>query len=337
MMVEFLGRPVARRVALQADQVSRDADGVRKLAEARSWRALMQLSQQLLADRPKEFPSSATAAAAPAAANDPATTPGRDNESAIRLSHLEISAFRVAALLQLRNFRGAHEELSRLGSLDDVSLWTGQDANAPLGIALRVLEAEVRNAMGQRRQAIDSLYLLLNSVRTILSSSKDVDMDEGDQEGGGGGGDDAPTADDACFGKDTRTQDAGQDAGLALLRLQGPRRLVVQQQQRIIISVLVAQHIEGGDYASARALLEPPAAGEGTPQEAAATWDSAFGWALVRLHVHFGSLPAAEQALAVCEQRDPVAAKGACCLWLPNPYTLNPTQTPKPEPRNPNP
>ena len=39
-----------------------------------------------------------------------------------RVQYLEIAAFRIAGLLQLRNVRVAHEELSRLGSLHDLAL-----------------------------------------------------------------------------------------------------------------------------------------------------------------------------------------------------------------------
>lgn len=298
-MAEFLGRQIARRVTMQPDKVSQDIDGLRKLAEARSWRALMQLSQQLLADKPAPLPPVAVPGAVPPESGDAAGVIERGKINTARLSYLEIAAFRVAALLQMRNYRAAHEELSRLGALDDVPLWTGQDGRPTVGVALRVLEAEVRNAMGQRRQAIDSLYLLLTSVKSMLSKNED----EGEDEGGG-------AAAAAGAGRSDESG-AGKEAGLSLLQAQGPKRAILQQQRRTITVVLVSQHIESGDYASARALLERPCHVESDDKDAERQgWDAAFGWALVRLHVHFGSLPAAEQALADCEQRDPETAKG---------------------------
>ena len=301
MMAEFLGRQVARRVTMQPDKVSQDIDGLRKLAEARSWRALMQLSQQLLADKPAPPPPVAVPGAVPPGeSGDEAGVVERGKISTARLSYLEIAAFRVAALLQMRNYRAAHEELSRLASLDDVPLWTGQDGRPTVGVALRVLEAEVRNAMGQRRQAIDNLYLLLTSVKSMLSKSEDG----GEDEGGG-------AAAAAGAGRSDESG-AGKEAGLSLLQAQGPKRAILQQQRRTITVALVSQHIESGDYASARALLEErPCHVESDDKDAETQgWDAAFGWALVRLHVHFGSLPAAEQALADCEQRDPETANG---------------------------
>jgi hypothetical protein len=75
--------------------------------------------------------------------------------------------------------------------------------------------------------------------------------------------------------------------------------------------------MEGGDYTAASALLQQPAntrpsvdavsSGAGGACE---SWDAAFGWALVRLYVHLGSLAAAQEALAVCEERDPLRSQG---------------------------
>ena len=46
------------------------------------------------------------------------------------------------------------------------------------------------------------------------------------------------------------------------------------------------------------------------------SWDAAFGWALVRLHVHFGALPAAERALATCALRDPEGTRGQIYIYV---------------------
>ena len=218
-----------------------------------------------------------------------------------RMEYLEIAAFRVAALLQMRNFRGAHEEMSRLGALSDVPLW-GRDGGRG-GLALRVLEAEVRNAMGQRRQAIDILYAVLTSVR-----ARRAEIQSALGEAGGSRGDDALDGDERPAGM----------AGLSLLGVGGEQEdlKLLTKQQRTVTAALVAQHVEAGDYASARALLEDsltmsasadgPATGESV--------DTAFCWALVRLHCHFGSVTAAERALAQCIACDAKAAMGVVGL-----------------------
>ncbi len=88
----------------------------------------------------------------------------------------------------------------------------------------------------------------------------------------------------------------------------------------------VAMEMDGGDYTAASALLQQPPASPLLQQPpntcpsvhavssaaggACESWDAAFGWALVRLYVHLGSLAAAQEALAVCEERDPHRSQG---------------------------
>ena len=247
-----------------------------------------------------------------------------------RVQYLEIAAFRIAGLLQLRNVRSAHEELSRLGSLQDLASWEGDAWGT--AVALRIIEAEVKSAVGQRRQAVDLLYLLLSSVRTLLATPCDGKSgagplrDEGAQARGGGGTQDGNDGDTSSGGattdsvKDKEKEKLGEDAGLTLLQTPGASSTaLLVQQERAVICALVSQHIESGDYASARALLEPRRDERGAVAAGGDGWDAAFGWALVRLHVHFGSLPAAEKALSTCKQRDPEAAKGPC-LFLPRSF-----------------
>ena len=224
-----------------------------------------------------------------------------------RVQYLEIAAFRIAGLLQLRNVRVAHEELSRLGSLHDLALWRGDTWGT--AVALRVIEAEVKSAVGQRRQAVDLLYVLLSSVRSLLASLERVGAGGVGAEGGGA----------------KEKEQLGEDAGLALLHTAGAgNTALLVQQERAVIAALVSQHIESGDYASARALLEPRRDARGFLASGGDGWHAAFGWALVRLHVHFGSLPAAEQALATCEERDPEAAKGLrLFLYILSPPSLS--------------
>jgi hypothetical protein len=236
-----------------------------------------------------------------AESEQPAATADVHRVDEARVQYLEIAAFRIAGLLQLRNVRVAHEELSRLGSLHDLPLWRGDTWGT--AVALRVIEAEVKSAVGQRRQAVDLLYVLLSSVRSLLASLERVDA--GGVGAGGGGA--------------KEKEQLGEDAGLALLQTAGAgSTALLVQQERAVIAALVSQHIESGDYASARALLEPRRDARGTVASGGDGWHAAFGWALVRLHVHFGSLPAAEEALATCEERDPEAAKGdALPVYLP--------------------
>ena len=79
----------------------------------------------------------------------------------------------------------------------------------------------------------------------------------------------------------------------------------------------VAMEMEGGDYTAASALLQQPPntrpsvdAVSSAAGGACESWDAAFGWGLVRLYVHLGSLAAAQDALAVCEERDPLRSQG---------------------------
>ena len=142
MMAKFLGRHIPKRLPLQPHQVSKDVQGLRELAAARSWRALLQLSQQLLADTNLPASSlaasslpdtSATSPSQPATAATAAATEGiaaSEDEAAAKVRasrelYLEIAAFRVAGLVQMRNVRGAHEELERVastGATHDASL-----------------------------------------------------------------------------------------------------------------------------------------------------------------------------------------------------------------------
>jgi hypothetical protein len=117
MMAKFLGRNIPKRHPLQPHQVSQDVQGLRELAAARSWRALLQLSQQLLAETNLAVSSLTTAATAAATEGIAAS----ENEAAAKVRasrelYLEIAAFRVAGLVQMRNVRGAHEELERVAS-----------------------------------------------------------------------------------------------------------------------------------------------------------------------------------------------------------------------------
>ena len=77
----------------------------------------------------------------------------------------------------------------------------------------------------------------------------------GDGGGRGSGGDDADGEQDKRADKEK--EEMGKEGGLSLLQTQGHGVEGLRQQQRAIVAALVAQHIESGDYASARALLEP--------------------------------------------------------------------------------
>jgi len=107
MAAEFLGRSVARRTVIQASQVSQDVAGLRLLAAARSWRALLQLAQQLLADKTLPPPPSAASATAAAPAGDSELDAAKAKLDTARALYLEIAAFRIAGLLQIRNVRYA--------------------------------------------------------------------------------------------------------------------------------------------------------------------------------------------------------------------------------------
>jgi len=107
MAAEFLGRSVAKRTVIQASQVSQDVAGLRLLAAARSWRALLQLAQQLLAGKTLTPPPSAVSATAAAPAGDSKLDAAKAKLDTARALYLEIAAFRIAGLLQIRNVRYA--------------------------------------------------------------------------------------------------------------------------------------------------------------------------------------------------------------------------------------
>jgi hypothetical protein len=151
------------------------------------------------------------------------------------------------------------------GGTDDACLWASEGGGDGVGgvavvaVALRVLHAEVRNAMGQRREAIDMLYHLLALLRQRASQPQVRGAVRGEGQGvsrsGEGGG---------CRGcgeeeKEVKTQgievneakageeigemgergELGREAGLSLLHAQ-PHTTSVDKCQRYIIAALVS-------------------------------------------------------------------------------------------------
>ena len=82
------------------------------------------------------------------------------------------------------------------GGTDDACLWASEGGGdvggmAGVAVALRVLHAEVRNAMGQKRQAIDMLYHLLALLRERARQPQGRGAGGGEGQGvsrSGGGG-----------------------------------------------------------------------------------------------------------------------------------------------------
>jgi hypothetical protein len=150
------------------------------------------------------------------------------------------------------------------GGTDDACLWASEGGGDGVGgvgvvaVALRVLDAEVRNAMGQRRQAIDMLYHLLALLRERARQPQGRGAGGGQGQGvsrsGGGGGcrghgeEEKEVKKQGIEVKEAKAGEEigeigeiaweGREAGLSLLHAQ-PHKTSVDKCQRYIIAALV--------------------------------------------------------------------------------------------------
>ena len=219
-----------------------DVRALHALARQGSWRAVLDKTKAALAPTGSNPSSShlAGTAASLSAAGSPAW--------------LSLKAYQILALVKLRTYGAAADELKLLGNLDDPRYNTAPDGSSAVPHALRVVAAELPRLLGQPARTVDALYELADRcAREAETAAAGRAGGSGDCEISGSGGGVSELAEGVEKVVEDATVDFGAGAGVGV----GADAARVWRRRRdAALHAAVNLHVAGKDHAAALARLD---------------------------------------------------------------------------------
>lgn len=140
---------------------SGDIRGLHALARQGSWHAVLDKTKAALAPTGSN-PNLSGLAAASQVGTQALGSP----------TWLSLKAYQILALVKLRTYRAADDELKALGDLDDPRYNTAVDGSSAVPHALRVLAAELPWLLGQPARSVDMLYELSDRCAREIAAAE---------------------------------------------------------------------------------------------------------------------------------------------------------------------